>query len=289
MCLAILRERGKKKHQWVNQPPPIRTPAGDRTSNPGMCPDQGSNLQPFGAQDDSPNNWATQPGQGEWFIQIPTIWEDGGLLSQNPSFFFFSILTSSAGRGLYKEGEEKQNKEIKGGGWKVLYVQMSTVHSHKDPETGQVVIRYASSWSLSSWFYIILVLWLKVRQSPRAGMTESWSLYLLKLVPSYTYMLFIYKLCIHQSQHLQKKCRKDGDVGYNPPLLQSDTHSIIPMDISLLKISRSTTGVLCRLKNACMIALAYGLGTELLAAQKPTCPKYVSWLEDSDFATVQSA
>ena len=40
-------------------------------------------------------------------------------------------LNISAGRGFYEEGEGKQKKEIKGEGWKVLYVQKSSVHSDK--------------------------------------------------------------------------------------------------------------------------------------------------------------
>lgn len=39
-----------------------------------------------------------------------------------------------------------------------------------------------SSWSLSSWFYIILVLQLKVNRSPRTGMTQGQHLHLLKLI-----------------------------------------------------------------------------------------------------------
>lgn len=47
---------------------------------------------------------------------------------------------NSAGRRFYKEGEQKQNGEIKARGGKVLYVQMSIVHSVKDLETGQVMV-----------------------------------------------------------------------------------------------------------------------------------------------------
>ena len=42
--------------------PPIRAPTRDWTWNLGMCPDQESNPQPFGVQDDTPTNRATQPG-----------------------------------------------------------------------------------------------------------------------------------------------------------------------------------------------------------------------------------
>ena len=36
-------------------------------------------------------------------------------------------------------------------------------------------------------------------------------------------MLFIYKLHISQSQHLQKQCPKNGGMGYNLPLLKFPT------------------------------------------------------------------
>lgn len=61
-------------------------------------------------------------------------------------------------------------------------MQVSIVHSGNDLKTGQVMVWRASSWSSSSWFYIILVLQLKVNKSPRTGMTEGWHLHLLKLI-----------------------------------------------------------------------------------------------------------
>ena len=39
----------REKH-WL---PPVHTLTGDRTQNPGMCPDRESNLQHFGAWDGS--------------------------------------------------------------------------------------------------------------------------------------------------------------------------------------------------------------------------------------------
>ena len=50
--------------------------------------------------------------------------EDGGCMSQSSSPLL------SRGRGFYKEGEGNRIR-IKGGGCKVLYVQMSTVYSDK--------------------------------------------------------------------------------------------------------------------------------------------------------------
>ena len=59
--------------------------------------------------------------------------EDGGLMSQSLSpgktgHSLLQVLSPplSRGRGVYKEGGE-QNKEIKAGGWKGLYVQTSAV------------------------------------------------------------------------------------------------------------------------------------------------------------------
>ena len=46
-------EREREKHQLVE------SQTGDQTRNLGMCPDQESNLQPFGAWEDIPTNWAT--------------------------------------------------------------------------------------------------------------------------------------------------------------------------------------------------------------------------------------
>ena len=43
----------RKKHCQL---PPLYSPGGDQTHNPGMRPDRGWNLQPFGAQDDAPTN-----------------------------------------------------------------------------------------------------------------------------------------------------------------------------------------------------------------------------------------
>ena len=54
-------------------------------------------------------------------------------------------------------------------------------------------------------------------------MTENWSLsFEVSSYDSYTNMLFIYKLHISQSPHLQKQCQKNGGVGYNSPLLHYD-------------------------------------------------------------------
>ena len=39
-------------------------------------------------------------------------------------------------------------------------------------------------------------------------------------------MLFIYKLHVSQSQHLQTQCQKNGGVGYNSPLLQNEQNKL---------------------------------------------------------------
>ena len=40
----------------IDRLPLIDSPTGGRTCNPGMCPDWGSNLQPFGTWDETQNN-----------------------------------------------------------------------------------------------------------------------------------------------------------------------------------------------------------------------------------------
>ena len=47
-----LRERGRKRN--INWLPPVNALTGNQTLNLGMCPDLGSNLQPFGEQNDGP-------------------------------------------------------------------------------------------------------------------------------------------------------------------------------------------------------------------------------------------
>ena len=42
------RKRGREKHQWVVAS--CMPPTGNLAPNPGMCPDQELNWQPFGSQ-----------------------------------------------------------------------------------------------------------------------------------------------------------------------------------------------------------------------------------------------
>ena len=60
------REEGRERNTDVREKYLLdafrRHSTKDQTRNPGMCPDWGLNLQPFGVQDDAPTNWATQPG-----------------------------------------------------------------------------------------------------------------------------------------------------------------------------------------------------------------------------------
>ena len=51
------RDVCEKNISWLS---PVRTQ--NWTENLGTCPDEGSNLQPSGAQDNTPTNWATRPG-----------------------------------------------------------------------------------------------------------------------------------------------------------------------------------------------------------------------------------
>ena len=94
-----------------------------------------------------------------------------------------------------KVGRGEQNKEVKGGGCKVPYVQTSTVHSNK--------VQGASFWLTSSQLHIILTPWLKVSKSPGAGMLKGQDLYFLQLVLRILVQtLLIYKPRISQSCHL---------------------------------------------------------------------------------------
>ena len=60
-------------------------------------------------------------------------------------------------------------------------------HSNKAASGPVCVILVQSPWP-----HVILAPWMKVRKSPGAGMSEIWSLYLLKFLGFYTSMLFIY-------------------------------------------------------------------------------------------------
>ena len=114
---------------------------------------------------------------------------------------------------------------------KVLYVQMSTVHSDKAGD-GPVCVTLASRHPgfTPSWLYLTLAPRLKVSKSPRAGVTEGWSLsFEVSSQDSYTNMLFLWKLHISQSQHLQKQCPENGGVCYNALLqLSTVTKSLSP-------------------------------------------------------------
>ena len=51
------RERGASVFERnIDLLPPTHAPTGDQTHSPGVCPDQGSNPQPFGVQDDAPTH-----------------------------------------------------------------------------------------------------------------------------------------------------------------------------------------------------------------------------------------
>ena len=104
----------------------------------------------------NPNLWGRCWWKGKKFIQVLTTWDDRGFLYQSLSQHL------SGGRGFYKAGEGKKNKEIKRRGVK------SSLCADK-----QSILKRISEpvkwWSgmhhpgfMSSWFYIILALWLKV-------------------------------------------------------------------------------------------------------------------------------
>ena len=78
--------------------------------------------------------------------------EDEELMSQSPS------PPLSGGRGFYKEGEgnRTRKREVKEGGWKVLYVQMSTVYSDKANDVhhpGLVILDSCHPCFMSSWLH----------------------------------------------------------------------------------------------------------------------------------------
>ena len=61
VCLLILERKGVggETSMWernTDQLPPVYTLTGDRTCNLGLCPDRGSNSQPFGVRDNAPTN-----------------------------------------------------------------------------------------------------------------------------------------------------------------------------------------------------------------------------------------
>ena len=88
MCIDF-REQGRERERSIHVREKhwlvaLQAPTGDRTHNTGMCPDPGSNSQPFGTQDITPTNGATQPGLRLWtvyklFISITmqSIWGPG--------------------------------------------------------------------------------------------------------------------------------------------------------------------------------------------------------------------
>ena len=54
------RERGReRKRETLIACLPYTPCTRDGTHKPGMCPDWELSLQPFGAQDNAPTNWAT--------------------------------------------------------------------------------------------------------------------------------------------------------------------------------------------------------------------------------------
>ena len=59
------RQRERKKHQYKRNTdwlPPTCDQTRDQTPNLGMCPNRGSNPQPFSVWDNAPNDYATWPG-----------------------------------------------------------------------------------------------------------------------------------------------------------------------------------------------------------------------------------
>ena len=67
-------DRARERERNIVWLPPIADPTGDRTHNPGTCPDQESNPQPSAARDDAPSNWATLArallGNFNWEVRV---------------------------------------------------------------------------------------------------------------------------------------------------------------------------------------------------------------------------
>ena len=66
----IFRESGRKRERKRNINHIIYTPTWDQTCHLAMCPDQESNLQPFGIWNDTSTSWATQPGLSVLFLSL---------------------------------------------------------------------------------------------------------------------------------------------------------------------------------------------------------------------------
>ena len=69
------RERKTERHinVWernINWLPPICTLTGGWAHNLGLCPDWGSNPQPFSLWDYAPTNWATQARGVSWIFDV---------------------------------------------------------------------------------------------------------------------------------------------------------------------------------------------------------------------------
>ena len=121
--------------------------------------------------------------------------EDGGLLmSQSPS-------PPGTGGGGFFWGRREQNKEIEGGGWKVLYLQMNPVHSDRNSGGRCVcVIPVQSSRLHIIRLSVILVPRLTLSKSPGAGRPEGWSSCLLKLVFGLLYKHVVYLQAARRSE-----------------------------------------------------------------------------------------
>ena len=72
ICLLILEGERREKYRCetnINRLPPICTLTGNRTCHLGVCPDWGSNPQPFGALDGTPVRWATHSGPDYFLLE----------------------------------------------------------------------------------------------------------------------------------------------------------------------------------------------------------------------------
>ena len=71
---ADFRARGRERERNIDVRekllPPVQAPTGNRNSNLGMCPDQGSNPQPSGAWFNTQPTEPPKQGSPYYFLQL---------------------------------------------------------------------------------------------------------------------------------------------------------------------------------------------------------------------------
>lgn len=176
-----------------------------------------------------------------WFICLPTAtkaklvrhtlvekkklrdtWEAGG--SRHKAHLNFSVQAED-----FIRRERESQTDWEGG----LKRSLHAGHSHKDLETGQGMVRCASNWSLSSGFSITLFYVWRWANLPELGWLR-WLKVRVCIFLSY-FLWFLYKLAVSLQATYQSEsaCHKNGEVGYNLPLLQ---HSLVNFSSICLEV-----------------------------------------------------